>query len=53
MSEDDITTRVHDAIAMNVGLMHGPSHVVERAFEVAGQGRRRRRRRRARSSRRS
>lgn len=44
---DDITTRVHDAIAMNVGLMNGPSHIVERAVEVAGQVRRRRRRRRA------
>ena len=44
---DDITTRVHDAIAMNVGLMNGPSHIVERAVETAGQVRRRRRRRRA------
>jgi hypothetical protein len=44
---DDITTRVHDAIAMNVGLMNGPSHIVERAVEMAGQVRRRRRRRRA------
>jgi hypothetical protein len=44
---NDITTRVHDAIHMNVDLMDGPPRIVERALEVAGQVRRRRRRRRA------
>jgi len=44
---NDITTRVHDAIHMNVDFMDGPPRIVERALEVAGQVRRRRRRRRA------
>ena len=43
----DITTRVHDAIHMNVDLMDGPPRIIERALVVADQVRRRRRRRRA------